>query len=330
VQLRVAIIGAGLMGHWHAHYAKQTGARITAVIDPDKSAADALAIKYEGQVFTDLEEALQHTNFDVVHICTPCNSHIQLSEQALSANKHIIIEKPIAESTVQLSELVKTAANKNRLICPVHQFAFQHGILLVKKELARRNSTPLAVAFDFASAGGDGRPEHELNPILLEILPHPLSILSELWPSDALDLDAWHVDNPCDGELLAYGRHQGFPASIKISLNARPTHCNMKIYHRQGAIHVNLFHGFAVFESSAVSRFRKITAPFIFSTKTLYAASCNLLRRLLNREPAYPGLKMLIKKYYESIEKAESEPISSAHYIAITRMCEGFKRKMSE
>ena len=330
MQLRVAIIGAGLMGHWHAYYVKQTGARITAVIDPDKAAADVLSVKYEGRVFADLEEALQHSSFDVVHICTPCHSHVQLSEQALSADKHVIIEKPIAESAAQVSELVKMAANKNRLICPVHQFAFQHGILLVKEELARRNSTPLAVVFDFASAGGDGRPEHELNPILLEILPHPLSILSELWPSDMLELDTWQVDNPCAGELLAYGRHQGILASIKISLNARPTHCNMKIYHRQGAIHVNLFHGFAVLESSAVSRSRKITAPFIFSAKTFYAASCNLLRRLLNREPAYPGLKMLIKKYYESIEKAESEPISSAHYIAITRMCEGFKRKMSE
>jgi len=330
VQLRVAIIGAGLMGHWHAYYVKQSGAEITAIIDLDTVAAEKMSTKYGGHFFPNLEAALQQTNFNVVHICTPLSSHIQLSEQALSADKHIIIEKPIAESAAQVSELVKMAANKNRLICPVHQFAFQHGILLVKEELARRNSTPLAVVFDFASAGGDGRPEHELNPILLEILPHPLSILSEIWPGDVLDLDAWHVDNPCAGELLAYGRHQGFPASIKISLNARPTHCNMKIYHRQGAIHVNLFHGFAVLESSTVSRSRKITAPFIFSAKTFYAASCNLLRRLLNREPAYPGLKMLIKKYYESIEKAESEPISSDNYIAITRMCEGFKRKMSK
>jgi predicted dehydrogenase len=329
VQLKVAIIGAGLMGHWHAHYVKQIGAEITAVIDLDTVAAEKMSTKYGGQFFPNLEEALHHTNFEVVHICTPGHFHVQLSEQALSADKHIIIEKPIAETTAQVSELVKLAAEKNRLICPVHQFAFQHGILLVKEELARRNSAPLAVVFDFTSAGGDGRPENELNKILLEILPHPLSILSELWPNDVLDLDTWQVDNPCAGELLAYSSHQGFPASIKISLNARPTHCNMKIYHRQGAIHVNLFHDFAVLESSAVSRFRKITSPFIFSTKTLYAASYNLLRRLLNREPAYPGLKLLIKKCYEFIEKAESGPISSDNYIAITRICEDFKRKMS-
>ena len=161
------------------------------------------------------------------------------------------------------------------------------------------------------------------------VLPHPLSILFELWPGDDFDIDTWHADNPHAGELLSYGRYQGFPASIKISLNARPTQCNMKIFHRQGAIHINLFHGFAVFESSAVSRLRKITSPFIYSVKTFYAASRNLLRRLLNREPAYPGLKLLIRKFYESIGKAGTEPISGDNFIAITRLCEGFKQKMS-
>lgn len=316
------------MGHWHAHYIKQTGAEITAVIDPDKNASGMLAAKYGGQIFTELDDALQSGSIDVVHICTPGKSHVELAKLALNAEKHVVIEKPIAESSAQLADLVKLASEKNRIICPVHQFAFQHGILLAKKELARRNSAPLAVAFDFASAGGDGRPEGVLNHILLEILPHPLSILSELWPDSPLKSDTWHVDVPRVGELFAYGQHQDFSASIKLSLNARPTHCNMKIYHQQGAIHINLFHGFAVFESSTVSRIRKISSPFIFSVKTFYAASCNLLKRFFNKEPAYPGLKLLIAKYYQSIESANPAPISTDNYIAITRTCEDIKQKM--
>ena len=71
MQLKVAIIGAGLMGHWHAHYAKQIGSEITAVIDLDAVAAGTLANRYGGQVYSSLEEALQYTSFEVVHICTP-------------------------------------------------------------------------------------------------------------------------------------------------------------------------------------------------------------------------------------------------------------------
>lgn len=330
MKLKVAVVGAGLMGRWHAHYINQTGAKITAVIDPNLKAAKTLAGKYKAHCFADLNEALQHSNFEVVHICTPRNTHVRLSEQALSANKHIIVEKPITESAEKAIALVNLANKNNLRIFPVHQFAFQHGILRAKEELERRNSAPLAVEFDFASAGGDGQPEHELNHISLEILPHPLSILAELWPGSAFDIDCWHVDNPQAGELISHGEYQGFPASIKISLNARPTQCSMKIFHRQGAIHINLFHGFAVFESSTVSRLRKITSPFIFSVNIFLAASYNLLGRLLNREPAYPGLKLLIRKCYESIGNAGTEPISSDNFIGITRMCEGFKQKMSE
>ncbi len=323
-------MGAGLMGHWHAHYAKLAGAEITVVIDPDKSAAEKLANKYQSQIFSKIDDALQYSSFEVAHLCTPFNTHVALCKQILSAEKHIIVEKPIAESAAEVADLVKLATENNRLICPVHQFAFQQGILRAKKELSRRNSAPLSVMFDFASAGGEDRPEHELNQILLEILPHPLSILSEIWPSDQQSLDTWHIDNPAPGELLASGLHQGISTTIKISLNARPTHCYMKIYHPQGAIHVNLFHGFTVFEAPTVSRFRKISSPFIFSAKTFYAASSNLIRRTLNKEPAYPGLKLLIKKCYESIETTKSGPITSENFLAITRSCEVFKQKMNK
>ena len=39
----VAILGAGLMGQWHARYATAEGARVVAVIDPDEARAQALA-----------------------------------------------------------------------------------------------------------------------------------------------------------------------------------------------------------------------------------------------------------------------------------------------
>ena len=47
-QLTVAIVGAGLMGHWHAHAARKNDAIITAVIDPNAEAANALVGRYGG------------------------------------------------------------------------------------------------------------------------------------------------------------------------------------------------------------------------------------------------------------------------------------------
>jgi len=328
-QLTVAIVGAGLMGNWHGHEAKKNGATITAVIDPDLDAAKVLVARYGGRAFADFEQALEYARFDIVHLCTPLNTHVLIAKQVLTAKKHLIIEKPVAPTRNEVSELLDLAAGQNLLLCPVHQFAFQHGIVSVKNELARRSSGPLAVTFDFASAGGVGRQAHELNQILIEILPHPLSILSEVWPEAPLEKESWCVDNPRAGELFAYCHHQGFPVSIKLSLNARPTQCKMTVYHEQGALHVNLFHGFAVFESPAVSRFRKIISPFSLSLKTLFAATGNLLRRSLNREPAYPGLRSLIAQCYQSIKTSTHGPITRDDCIAVATISELVEHKLS-
>lgn len=321
-KLTVAIVGAGLMGNWHAHAAKKNGAIIAAVIDSSIQAASTLVGRYGGRAFADFEQALVEAHFEVVHICTPLKTHVLLAKQALIAEKHVIVEKPVAPSRSEVSDLQDLAASKNLLLCPVHQFAFQQGVASAKKELARRTSGPLAVSFDFASAGGVGREAHELNQILVEILPHPLSILSEVWPEAPLEQTSLFVDNSRDGELFTHSHHRGFPVTVKLSLNARPTHCSMTIYHEKGAIHLNLFHGFAVFESPAVSRFRKIIAPFALSINTLIAATRNLLERAINREPAYPGLRTLIQKCYRSVEQSTPGPISRNNTLAVATAAE--------
>ena len=328
-ELRVAIVGAGLMGNWHAHAATKSGATITAIIDLDLNAAKMLVSRYGGHAFTDFEQALEQARFDIAHICTPLNTHVLLARQVLKARKHLIIEKPVAPTSKEVAELLALAGSQNLLLCPVHQFAFQRGIVLAKKELARRANGPLAVAFDFASAGGVGRQVHELNQILIEILPHPLSILSEVWPEAPLEKASWYVDSPRVGELFAYAHHHEFPVSIKLSLNARPTQCKMTIYHEQGAIHINLFHGFAVFESSTVSRFSKIISPFVLSLKTFFAAAGNLLRRSINRESAYPGLRSLVAQCYQSIKTKTEGPISRDSNMAVATISELIEHKLS-
>src|SRR3990167_3467104 len=112
------------MGSWHAHSAKQSGAQITAVIDSDPKAAERLAARYGGKSFTTLEQALKSTNFDVLHVCTPLGSHVELAQQALDANKHLVIEKPIAASASELNALLEVAQAKGLLLFLVYLFFF--------------------------------------------------------------------------------------------------------------------------------------------------------------------------------------------------------------
>jgi hypothetical protein len=102
----------------------------------------------------------------------------------------------------------------------------------------------------------------------------------------------------------------------------------MTIYHQQGAIHINLFHGFVVFESAKVSRFQKILAPFILSANTFWAASTNMFRRVLTRQSAYPGLRALLGRCYDSIENNKLPPVTAENLMATTLVCESFGQKL--
>src|SRR5215831_14289912 len=96
------------MGRWHAHALMRAGGQVVAVADMNAQSARLLAQAYRAHAFASVDELLKQSPVDVVHICTPLATHVELTMQALEAGAHIIIEKPLtsdAETTAQLSQL---------------------------------------------------------------------------------------------------------------------------------------------------------------------------------------------------------------------------------
>ena len=124
--IRVAIVGAGLMGRWHAHAAHKLGAKITAIVDSNPDATAPLAQKYpEAATFADISRLLDNEKIDAVHICTPPESHNAIVSEVLGRAVHVLVEKPVTPSAGQTRQLLQLAAEQGVLLCPVHQFAFQ-------------------------------------------------------------------------------------------------------------------------------------------------------------------------------------------------------------
>ena len=126
--MRITIVGAGLMGRWHAYYARRAGAFVAAVVDANADAARDLARRCgRAAVFHDLEEALERMKTDAVHICTPLPSQAGLADMALRAGRHVMMEKPLTPDLGTTLELLELAKERDRMLVPVHQFPFQSG-----------------------------------------------------------------------------------------------------------------------------------------------------------------------------------------------------------
>lgn len=97
VEIRFALIGAGLMGRFHGRtLASLVGARLALVVDEDLAAAEAVAAWSPGARATrEVDEAFA-PGIDAVAIVTPAQTHADLIVRAAGAGKAVFCEKPLA------------------------------------------------------------------------------------------------------------------------------------------------------------------------------------------------------------------------------------------
>jgi len=304
------------MGRWHADAIARAGGIVAAVVDRDLGSAHALARRYPGaSVGSDVAEMMPTESLDVIHICTPLDTHAVLVRQALQAGLHVLAEKPLAETAAITTELLSLAAQHGRLLCPTHQFLYQAGVQRGLAALADMGPV-LHVDLLACSAGAVGPFAAAPDRLIGEIVPHPLALLARMFPGALAEVD-WQIQHPRAGELRATGRIGTASVALLISAHGRPTANTLRVIGARGTWEADLFHGYAVFESGAVSRELKIARPFIRSSQTILAAGLNLAARAARREPAYPGLRELIDRFYRAVRGEAPPPIAAAEILEV-------------
>lgn len=298
-----AIVGAGLMGCWHARYAARLGARIRGVVDLDPAAARRLAARFPGaRAFGSLEECLAAGGVDAVHVCTGAASHAKLAEAALRAGRHVLVEKPAALTESEARRLLDAASEAGRVLAPAHQFPLQRGALWLSR---RKDDLGALVRIDFAtcSAGGEGRDVPARRALLLEILPHPLSLFRGLCAGE-VDPGSWQVLRSTDDELSLRGLCSDTELGVTISLRGRPPLNELTVIGTRATARLDLYHGYGFLARAGIGRAEKLLGPFRRGMGQLAAASANLVWRAVRREAAFPGLLELIRRFHGAIRGA--------------------------
>ncbi len=111
--VRVAIIGAGIMGADHARlFAEELpNVTVTAICDTSEERARLVADRLQvGVVLTDPFEAATADHADAVVIATPDNTHAALAIAALEAGKHVLCEKPLSPSSAECGAVMDAEA----------------------------------------------------------------------------------------------------------------------------------------------------------------------------------------------------------------------------
>jgi predicted dehydrogenase len=105
--LRVALIGAGSMGSFHARVLSQSStASLSAIIDPSREAGQALAERFDSTWFPDLDGL---SGADAVIIASPTDTHHDLALHVLGLGKPLLLEKPVAGNLTQTEAVIDAA-----------------------------------------------------------------------------------------------------------------------------------------------------------------------------------------------------------------------------
>jgi predicted dehydrogenase len=114
----VAVIGYAFMGKAHSHAWRNVaalrpgapGVRQQVLVGRDAAAVGAAAEQYGwAETATDWHEVLERDDIDIVDVCVPGHLHAEVAIAALEAGKHVIAEKPLANTMAEAEKMVATA-----------------------------------------------------------------------------------------------------------------------------------------------------------------------------------------------------------------------------
>lgn len=115
-RLRAAIVGAGFVGPQHVDAVRRGGYGDVVVLvdrDPDRGPVTAQSLGVPRAV-ADVDAVLGDPAIDVVHICTPNRTHVDLARAVMEAGKHVVVEKPIAIDRAGAATLLEVARRTGR------------------------------------------------------------------------------------------------------------------------------------------------------------------------------------------------------------------------
>jgi predicted dehydrogenase len=123
--LRIAVAGTGFIGRVHARAARSAGATVVGVAASSPASAERAAAELgAAEAFASAEDLAEADGVDVVHICTPNHLHESLALKALSAGKHVILEKPVALDGAGATRIADAAAAAGRIVAVPFAYRF--------------------------------------------------------------------------------------------------------------------------------------------------------------------------------------------------------------
>lgn len=134
LKLRFGLIGAGSIGQIRAKALRLTeGVSLSAIADIDEERARRAAPSSETVLFQDYQRMLASDGIDAVIVSTPPQFHEEIAVRALEAGKHVLCEKPLANSVDACRRILDAARRTGKTVATGFNHRYFPAIQFVKR-----------------------------------------------------------------------------------------------------------------------------------------------------------------------------------------------------
>jgi predicted dehydrogenase len=133
----ISVIGCGRWGPNHIrNFSSLSDSTVVTAVDTQSERLSRISKNFPNvHVEQDYQRVLENSDIDAVVVATPTNTHYAIVRNALLANKHVMCEKPLCQTSQEAEELIELAKERNLILMVGHVFLFNRGILKIKEYL---------------------------------------------------------------------------------------------------------------------------------------------------------------------------------------------------
>ncbi len=346
--IRVGIIGCGKIADEHAgHLAFIKNCKLIAVCDLDDIMAKQLYERFGAErYYTNVNDFLESSDLDVVHITTPPRSHYEVGKICLNYGCNIYIEKPFTVNAEEASALINLATAKNLKVTVGHNAQYSHASISMRKLVeegflgGRPNHMESYFGYNLGEPGYAkallSDREHWVRnlpgKLLHNIISHGIGKIVEYFPSDDPTVISHGFASPMLHEIgeseiidelrVIISDNKTTTAYFTFSTQMRPFLQQFRLYGPRNGLVIDENHQTVIKlnGNSYKSYLNQFMPPLEFSRQYASNFYYNASKFLKRNFHSNIGMKFLIESFYKSIQGAGPLPFSYREIILTAKI----------
>ena len=356
--LKVGIVGCGKIADDHCSQIQRIkGAEIVGVCDRELLMARQLSERFSVKAhFGDLTQMLSEAQPDVVHVCTPPESHFAIAKKCLETGRHVYVEKPFALCFDDARILIQLAIRKGLKITAGHDDQFRNVArrmrALVQDGYLGDGPVHMESYYCYELGGSDygkalmADKHHWVRKLpgklLHNIISHGIARIAEFLTGDSPEVIACGFTSPAlrskgESEIIDELRviicdEERATAYFTFSSQMRPALHQFRIYGEKNGLILDQdqetlirLHG-----KRYASYAEKLIPPVSFARQYLGNLRTNLRSFLASDFHMKSGMKYLIESFYKSIVEGTPVPIPYREILPTARIMDEVFAQLNE